>query len=115
MFGSKKPINATINTRVDHVANFKRIVDMACSEAEAAGVRVAAIHELFKGLTENYRQRSLYEADRANARSQIPTDAVARAQAVRAARAARQLEAERQEYRAAVNRAADAEDARRGR
>ena len=47
-------------------------------------------------------------------RAQTANDAVARANAVRAARAERQLEAERQEYRDAVNRAADAEDARRG-
>lgn len=111
--------NKKIETKVEAkpanpFEDMKRAIHAATSAAEDAGVRVAAIHEMFKGFTENFRQRSLFETDRANARAQTANDAVARAQAVKAARAERQLEAEREAYRDAVNRAADAEDARRG-
>lgn len=115
MFGSKINTKAdTTKAVVDPLGELRRAINAATSVAEDAGVSVVVIYSMFLGFAENFRQRSLYETDRANARAQTANDAVARANAVRAVRAERQLEAERQEYRDAVNRAADAEDARRG-
>jgi hypothetical protein len=114
MKGLHRMTEPTITTRVDHIAEMRRAINAATSAAEDAGVSVAAIHEMFKSFVENFRQRSLYETDRANARAQAANEAVARANAVRASRAERQLQAEREAYRAAVNRAADAQAERDG-
>ena len=103
-----------IETKKDHFAELKAAVHRACSVAEDNGVSVAQIRNFFQGCHTQYVQRAMVAIDVANARAQTANDAVARAQAIRASRAERQLEAERQEYRDAVNRAADAEDARRG-
>ena len=104
----------TINTkRADPLAEMKAAINKAASAAEDAGVPVAAIHEMFKSFTENFRQRALFAADQARAKAQAPNDAVARAQAVRASRAERQLQAEREAYREDVNRRGAEEEERR--
>jgi hypothetical protein len=113
MFGRNKQIDATINTRVDHFEELKAAIISACSVAQAGGVSVAAIHALFQGYTEQYRQRSLFVADEARARAQAPSPEVAAANAARERRKERELQRERDEYRAAVTRAAIAEDERR--
>jgi hypothetical protein len=112
MFGRNKPIDNTINTRIDHFAEMEQKIRAACSMAEDNGVSVAAIHAMFKGFTEQFRQRSLYVADVTRAKAQTPDEAVARAMHIKADRERRALEAERAEYREAVNRAAEAAEER---
>ena len=113
MFGMKRPIDTTINTRVDHLAELKAAVHRACSVAEDSGVHLALIRDFFQGCHTQYVQRAMVAIDVANARAQAPSDAVARAQAVKAARADRQLQAEREAYREDVNRRGAEEEERR--
>jgi hypothetical protein len=109
MFGRNKPIDTVINSRIDHFAEMEKKIRAACSTAEDNGVSVGAIHAMFQGFTEQFRQRSLYTADAALARQQTPGEAVARAMHIKADRERRALEAERAEYRESVNRAAERE------
>src|ERR1700756_4283555 len=94
MFGRTKPIDTTINTRVDHFAEMEKAIRAACSTAEKNGVSVAAIHVMFMGFAEQFRQRSLYASDGAGARQQAPNEAVARAMHIKADRERRGLEAD---------------------
>jgi hypothetical protein len=112
MFETKKPID-TIHTRVDHFEELKAAIINACSAAQAGGVSVAAIHALFAGYTEQYRQRSLFVSDEARAKAQAPTPEVAAANAARERRKERELQRERDEYRQHVTQRAIEEDERR--
>jgi hypothetical protein len=107
MFGRNKPIDDTINTRVDHHTVLKNTVNAACSVAENAGVSLAYLRDFFKGCHVYYTQRAMYAADAPVARAQTPTPEVAAAIAARARRAEQKLEAERRAYRESVDRAAE--------
>jgi hypothetical protein len=116
LFGKKTAPQVDTPKTVDqHFTDLKDAVYRAASIAEDAGVPLALIRNFFGGCHNNYITRAEVAIDAANARSQIPSEAVARAEHVRRDRAERALQAEREAYRDAVGRAADAEDARRGR
>jgi hypothetical protein len=107
MFGTKKSIDTTINTRVDHLAEMRKAIDAAISAAEDAGVKPAAMVEYFEGCINYVRRRALYRADQAN----LPKDlaqhaAIALTQQRR--QEAERLQSER-EWQDSVNQRAEAD------
>jgi hypothetical protein len=111
MFGMNNKITTKADTTnpSNPFEEMKRAIYAAISAAEDAGVPHVAIRNFVDGLAVLRRQRSDFLADQANRMS----PEVIAAEAARHRRAEQQLERERQEYRAAVTRAAEAEDERR--
>jgi hypothetical protein len=119
MFGTKKPIDMTINPRVDHLAEMRRSIDAAVSAAEKAGVFPRDIRDYFEGSSNYWRQRALHAADQANVTRMYDQHghlidhhgAVARVQAIRQEQ--ERLASER-EWQESVNRRAEAQAERDG-
>jgi hypothetical protein len=108
MFG-KKSIDTTINTKpANPFEDMKRAIHAATSAAEKGGVPIVAIRNFIDGLALMWRQRADFATDQQNRM----TPEVIAAEAARHRRAEQRLQVEREEYREAVNRAADREDER---
>ena len=101
MFGIKKPIDTTINTKVDHLAEMRKAIDAATSAAEDAGVFARDIRDYFEGALNLWRQRALYQSDMANRAD--PKLAAALAVKEERRREAERLASER-EWQESVNR-----------
>jgi hypothetical protein len=112
-----EPINTQ---RVDHLAEMRKAIDGAISAAESAGAKPAAMVEYFEGCLNYARQRALHQAEQAGGATRMfdqhghlidHAGNIARARAIRDEQ---QCLADEAEYRADVERRAEAQAKRDG-
>jgi hypothetical protein len=120
MKGLHRMSQPQINTRVNDLAEMKAAIDKAISAAESAGVKPAAMVEYFTGCLNYARQRALHQAEQAGGATRMfdqhghlidHAGNVARARAIRDEQ---QCLADEAEYRADVERRAEAQAERDG-
>jgi hypothetical protein len=106
---------STITTRVDPLAEMRKAIDAAISEAEKAGVKPAAMVGYFTGCLNYAHRRALHVADQANATRPMSDgrggtiDYAANAARAAAIREEKQRLADETAYRADLDRRAEAQ------